>query len=170
MSRLIPWMDLNQSQPLPLSSFSFLVLLSSFQEVVFLFQSFSFVDQKFPLTRAVNSAQVHFFPLIISFSWACAKVPASSPTILDSMVQIPAAPTRVAEFSSCHAWMHVHHSLNFLPLELLYILGSVKIIDNLGAWKAMPSDLDAAGLARARVRLWLTAFSSPVSWFTSDLS
>ena len=34
----------------------------------FLFQSFLFMDWKFPSTRAVSSVQVHFFPLIISFS------------------------------------------------------------------------------------------------------
>ena len=38
----------------------------------------------------------------------------------------------------------------------------------LRACVAMPSRLDNAGLARAIVRLWLTAFSSLVNWFTSD--
>ena len=136
----------------------------------FLFQSFSFVDWKFPSTRAVNSVQVHFFPPIISFSLAHAKVLVSLLTILDSIVQILAAPARVAEFSSCHMQMCVHHSSNFLPLELSYVLGSAKIFDNLGAWGAAPSELDAAGLARARARLWLTVFSSLVTWFTSDSS
>ena len=68
----------------------------------FLFQSFSFVDQKFPLTRAVNSCQVHLFPPIILLSQVHANVLASPPTILDSMAQILAIPARAAEFSSCH--------------------------------------------------------------------
>ena len=136
----------------------------------FLFQSFLFVDRKFPLTRVVNSAQVHFFPSIISFSWTHAKVLVSLPTILDSMAWRPANPVRGAEFLSCHMQIQVHHSSNFLPLEPLYIPGSANIFDNLGAWKAAPSELDAAGLPRVRARLWLTAFNSPVSWLPSDSS
>ena len=114
----------------------------------FLFQSFSFENQKFPSTRAVNSCQVHFFPLIILCSQARANVPASPSTILDSMMQILAAPVRAVEFSSCHAQMHVHHSSNFLPLELLYVPGSVKIFESLGVC-APPSGFDDTGLARA---------------------
>ena len=111
----------------------------------FLFQSFSFEDRKFPLTRAVNSCQVHFFPLIISFSRAHANVLVSPPTILDSTARIPAAPVRVVEFSSCHAQTHVHHSSNFLPLEPSYVPGSAKIFESLGAC-APPSGFDDAGL------------------------
>ena len=99
----------------------------------FLFQSFSFENWKFPSTRAMNSCQVHFFPPIISFSQACAKVLVSSPTILDSTAQILAAPAKAVEFSSCHVQTHVHHSLNFLPLEPSYVPGSVKILESLGA-------------------------------------
>ena len=111
----------------------------------FLFQSFSFVDWKFPSTRAVNSCQVHFFSLIILFSQAHAKVLVSLPTILDSMAWILAAPARVAEFSSCHVRTCAHHSLNFLPLEPSYVPESAKIFESLGAC-CPPSRLDDTSL------------------------
>ena len=55
----------------------------------YLFQSFSFVDQKFSSTRSVNFVQVHCFSLIISFSKVCAKVPASLPTKTTQKLSMP---------------------------------------------------------------------------------
>ena len=47
--------------------------------------------------------------------------------------------------------------------KLSYILGSAKNFDNLKDLGAILSVLYPTGLARARARLWLIAFSSPVN-------